>query len=447
MAEASSERELSLDGLVGPTHNFGGLSPGNLASERSRGAASNPRAAALQGLAKMRAVAALGVPQGVLPPPWRPHVPSLRALGFFGSDEEVLADAWRRDPLLFRRMSSASSMWAANAATVGPSRDTTDGRVHFVPANLSTLLHRSIEHASTGRVLSRIFSDERHFEVHRALPQQASLSDEGAANHTRLVGPNGAAHLFAWGRTEHGGVASPSRFPARQTREASEAVARLLQLEPSRVVFAQQHPRGIDAGAFHSDVVMVGQRSFLMSHELALVDFAGTRACLEEIVGAPLSVVMATEQELPVADAVAAYPFNSQVVSPTPRKIVIVAPSDVSGRPLARAFLDRVVAEVTAFDVELLLIDVRESMQNGGGPACLRLRVPLTDAELAAMNQGVRFDERLDAALVDWVTRHHREWLEPSDLGDPMLHREIMTALDELSSVLSLGSVYEFQTA
>jgi len=64
----STGLELQLDGLVGPTHHFGGLSVGNLASMRHAGWQSRPRQAALQGLAKMRQVLALGVPQAVLPP-------------------------------------------------------------------------------------------------------------------------------------------------------------------------------------------------------------------------------------------------------------------------------------------------------------------------------------------------------------------------------------------
>ncbi len=446
MGEVESELELNLDGLVGPTHNFSGFSPGNLASEHNRGSASNPRGAALQGLAKMRAVASLGVPQGVLPPPWRPHVPTLRTLGFFGTDEQVLAAAYAKDPVLFRRMSSASSMWAANAATVGPSRDTTDGRVHFVPANLSTLLHRSIESTFTERVLRSIFSDSQFFEVHAPLPQQSLFADEGAANHTRLVSARGAAHLFAWGRTELEGFSGPSKFPARQSREASAAVARLLHLEPSRVLFPQQDPRGIDAGAFHSDVVMVGQRTFLMAHEFALLNFADVCATVEAMIGEPLVAPVAMDAQLPIADAVAAYPFNSQVLATGPNEMVIVAPSDSEENPRVNAFFDRLVHRESPFNVRVVFIDVRQSMRNGGGPACLRLRVPLRETELSAMSSRVRFDARLDEALVAWVSRHYRDRLEPDDLGDPSLHREIMTALDELSGLLALGSVYEFQT-
>ncbi len=44
--------EINFDGIVGPSHNYAGLSLGNLASARNAGAVSRPRDAALQGLAK-----------------------------------------------------------------------------------------------------------------------------------------------------------------------------------------------------------------------------------------------------------------------------------------------------------------------------------------------------------------------------------------------------------
>ena len=112
--------EANADGLIGPTHNYAGLSPGNLASTANQGAVSNPRAAALEGLAKMRVLHELGVPQFVLAPHERPDVPFLRALGYAGRDADVLRQAWLDAPLVAAAAASASPMWAANAATVTP---------------------------------------------------------------------------------------------------------------------------------------------------------------------------------------------------------------------------------------------------------------------------------------------------------------------------------------
>lgn len=437
-------REFSFDGLVGPTHNYGGLSRGNVASMAHGGRASNPRAAALQGLDKMRFVHDLGAGQAVLPPQPRPSLQALRRLGFAGSDEEVIARAARDAEHLLRLCSSASAMWTANAATVAPSADTADGRVHLTAANLSAMFHRAIEADTTWAVLRAIFADERRFAVHAPLPGGAQLSDEGAANHTRLAGEGGAVHLFAWGRSAFRTVEGPARFPARQSLEASEAVARLHRLDPRHTLFPRQHPAGIDAGAFHSDVLAVGCGRFLMVHELAFAECERVVAELRALVGEQLRIAMATEGELPAADAVAAYPFNSQLLELPDGSVALLAPEESRESPRARAFLERVVAEDNPV-VRVHYRDVNQSMSNGGGPACLRLRVPLTDEEVRAVAGDVFFSPALHARLVDWVQRHYRDRLLPADLADPSLAREGLAALDELTRILRLGAVYDFQ--
>ncbi|HEY6001378.1 MAG TPA: N-succinylarginine dihydrolase [Anaeromyxobacter sp.] len=437
-------REWSFDGLVGPTHNYGGLSRGNVASMTHGGRASNPRAAALQGLEKMRFVHDLGAGQAVLPPQPRPSFATLRRLGFTGSDEEVLARAAREAEHLLRLCSSASAMWTANAATVAPSADTGDARLHLTPANLASMFHRAVEADTTWAVLRAVFADERRFAVHAPLPAGAHLSDEGAANHTRLAGERGAVHLFAWGRSAWAPLEGPARFPARQTLEASRALARLHRLDPARTLFPRQHPAGIDAGAFHTDVLAVGHGSFLMMHELAFADSEALLADLRRLLGGELEVVVAVEAELPVADAVAAYPFNSQLLELPQGGLAILAPEESRENPRARAFLERVVAEKGQV-VRVHYRDVNQSMNNGGGPACLRLRVPLTDEEVGDIHAGVFFSPALHERLVEWVTRHYRDRLLPGDLADPALAREGLEALDELTRILKLGSIYDFQ--
>jgi succinylarginine dihydrolase len=441
-----SMRELQFDGLVGPTHNYGGLSPGNVASTSHGGQASNPRAAARQGLDKMRFVRGLGVAQAVLPPHDRPSLSTLRSLGFAGRDEEVVAAAASGDGFHLRLCSSASAMWTANAATVAPSRDTGDGRVHLTPANLQQMFHRAIEAPTTTRVLRAIFADPARFAVHEALPGGGQLADEGAANHTRLETSLGFAHVFAWGRAAWGAFAGPRRYPARQTREASHALARLHRLDGARCFFPQQHPDGIDAGAFHTDVMAVGNGRFFMLHELAFVDDAAFTEDLRRTLGDELCVVRASSGELPPESAVAAYPFNSQVLDLPDGSMVIVAPEDSREDAYARAFLERVVASGGPVRA-VHYIDVRQSMHNGGGPACLRLRVPLTPEEEGALGARVLVDDALYTELCAWVDRHYRDRLVPDDLADPALAREGMAALDELTRLLRLGNVYDFQRA
>jgi succinylarginine dihydrolase len=436
--------EIQFDGIVGPTHNYGALSPGNVASTRSGGQESNPRAAALEGLAKMTFVRSLGVAQAVLPPHDRPSLRALRGIGFRGTDDEVLAAAGSGDGRYLRLCSSASAMWTANTATIAPSSDTTDGLVHITPANLQCMFHRALESETTTRLLRTIFADKARFVVHDPLPGGGQFADEGAANHLRLSTPQGVAHLFAWGYAVWGAAVGPNRHPARQTLEASHAIARLHGLGAPRCRFPQQHPDGIDAGAFHSDVLAVGNGRFLMLHDLAFVDSAGLIEDLQRLLGDELFVVHASARELPLSSAVSAYPFNSQVLTLPDGAMAIVAPEDSQEDPAASAFLERVVAAGGPVRA-VHYVGVRQSMKNGGGPACLRLRVPLTEAEMRGVTANVLLDDGLEAALRAWVERHYRDRLRPDDLADPELAREGMRALDELSQLLRLGAVYDFQ--
>jgi succinylarginine dihydrolase len=445
MRRMAANREYNFDGLVGPTHNYGGLSPGNVASTAHGGQVSNPREAALQGLAKMKFIASLGVGQAVLPPHPRPSLRTLRRLGFIGTDEEVITRAARESEQLLRLSSSSAAMWAANAATHAPSEDAHDGRMHITAANLREMFHRAIEANTTHAVLRSIFADRSRFEVHQPLPGGAQFADEGAANHTRLhVQGQPAVHLFAWGRSTYGSYERPRRFPARQTLEASQALARLHRLNPEHVLFPQQDPAGIDAGAFHTDVLAVGNDTFLMLHERAFVDSPALVRTLGGKLGAGFRSTLATEQELPVEIAISAYPFNSQVLTLPEGSMAIVAPMESRESEPARRFLERVLVEDNPVKA-IHYLDVRQSMQNGGGPACLRQRIRLTDAERAAIAANVFFTPELHESLSTWVMRHYRDRLSAADLADPSLAREGMDALDELTRILGLGSIYEFQ--
>src|SRR3546814_18352753 len=131
--------EINFDGIIGPSHNYAGLSLGNLASSRHGGQTSRPRAAALEGLAKMRANLSLGLTQGLLLPHDRPDEHWLAQLGYLGAAEA------KADPVMLANAMSASAMWAANAATVSPAPDTTDGRCPLKAANLVPMAHRRHE--------------------------------------------------------------------------------------------------------------------------------------------------------------------------------------------------------------------------------------------------------------------------------------------------------------
>ncbi|MGC1304080.1 MAG: N-succinylarginine dihydrolase [Caulobacteraceae bacterium] len=428
--------EANLDGLVGPTHNYAGLSPGNLASQTNFGAASNPRAAALQGLAKMKQLADLGLPQFVLPPHSRPDLAFLRAIGFAGSDAQVNEAAWKTAPALAGAAWSASAMWAANAATVTPSPDSADGRLHLSAANLVTNLHRSLEHRETAAHLRRIFPDETRFAVHNALPSQPHFGDEGAANHVRLCAEHGSAgvNLFVCGR----GAYEPwtRRFPARQTREASEAIARRHGVQ--RPVFLRQNPSAIEAGVFHNDVVCVGAKTCLFYHQAAFEDPGAMRDEVRRAADGLFEpqFVEVSEADLPLDDAIGSYLFNAMLIeAPGEDRLVLVAPVDVAENPRARAVAERIAASNGPIG-RVMYVDVRESMRNGGGPACLRLRVVMTPEELAAANPAHRLTDDLYGRLTTWVERHYRDRLMLADLADPIMIRETSAALSALGDLL-----------
>ncbi|UYF98948.1 N-succinylarginine dihydrolase [Halomonas sp. GD1P12] len=442
-----SVQEVNFDGLVGPTHNYAGLAAGNLASQRHGGLTANPKEGALQGLLKMKSLMEAGYAQGVLPPQQRPDLGALRKLGFTGSDERVLASAADQAPQLLRAVCSASSMWTANAATVTPGFDAPDGRVQFTPANLQSSFHRFLEPATTGRVLQAIFHDERHFAHHPALPATPAFSDEGAANHTRLCGAHGepGVHLFVYGRKAFGGEREPRRYPARQTLEASQAVARQHGLTDAQTVFAQQHPDAIDAGVFHNDVIAVGNGPVLLYHELAFLDEEGTLEALRAKMATPLIPVRVPVEAISLDDAVGSYLFNSQLLSNPDGSMTLVVPGECQENDTVwRVIQDLILAGYNPIS-EVLVKDVKQSMQNGGGPACLRLRVALTSAEREAIKARALLTPALFEDLTAWVERHYRDRLAPKDLADPQLARESLAALDELTKLLEMGSVYPFQ--
>lgn len=409
-------REINFDGIVGPSHNYAGLSHGNLAATRNAGQSSHPRAAALQGIAKMRANLNLGLVQGVLLPHLRPDYDWLARLS------TSYAEA---PPHLKAQALSASAMWAANAATVSPAPDTADGRCHLSVANLVTMPHRSHEWPETLAQLRVAFADPA-FAVHGPVPPP--FGDEGAANHMRLCADHGApgVEVFVYGR-------SGGRFPARQHREACEAVARAHGLDPARTLFVEQSEVAIAAGAFHNDVVAVANGRVLFAHEQAFADRDGFYADLRRLMP-EVEIVEVPAARVSLEDAIASYLFNAQLVTLPSGEQALVLPGEARATPSVWQWLEDHVAGNGPIR-RLEVVDVRESMANGGGPACLRLRVV---ADPATVDPRFLVDHaRLDriAAVVE---EYWPETIAPGDIADPALIVAIEAARAALLEVLDL---------
>ena len=257
------------------------------------------------------------------------------------------------------------------------------------------------------------------FAHHPPLPCAAHFSDEGAANHTRLCRAydEPGLEIFVFGRVAFDpSIVGPREFPARQTLEASQAIARNHQLDPKRVLFVQQSPAAIDAGAFHNDVVAVGNRNVLLHHDRAF-----TKPWPDE------QWKCYPAKNISLAGAVGSYIFNSQLLTLPDGTMTLVAPAECRNDPSVLEYIDSLVSGDTEIK-SVHYVNVRQSMQNGGGPACLRLRIVLTDDELKRTHQHVLLTDALCATLQAWIEKHYRESIAPRDLADPKLLDECRRA-------------------
>ncbi|MEN2746668.1 N-succinylarginine dihydrolase [Sphingomonas sp. T9W2] len=409
-------REINFDGIIGPSHNYAGLSHGNLAATRNAGEISRPRMAALQGIAKMRANLALGLTQGILLPHPRPDARWLARLA---------TDYARAAPHLQAQALSASAMWAANAATVSPAADCDDGRCHLTVANLVTMPHRSHEWPATLKQLELAFADPA-FAVHGPVP--APFGDEGAANHMRLCETHGTAgiEVFVYG-------VSGGPFPARQHREACETVARAHGLDPARTLFVRQSDEAIAAGAFHNDVVAVANERVLFAHEQAFHDrdgfFADLRGSMPSV-----EIVEVPAARVSLADAIASYLFNAQLVTLADGGMALILPAEARANEPVWTWLQELVAGNGPIR-RLEVVDVRESMANGGGPACLRLRVV---ADPATIDPRFLVDDAKLDRIEAVIEAHWPERIDPADIGDPVLIDAIVAARRALLEAFDL---------
>ena len=411
--------EINFDGIVGPSHNYAGLSLGNLAATAHMGQSSHPREAALQGLAKMRGNMRLGIAQGFFVPLPRPDRAWLAELAANETtDQALVAGAW-----------SASSMWTANAATISPAPDTGDGRCHLTVANLVSMPHRAHEWPDTLRQLQIAFANKDNFAVHAPVPP--SFGDEGAANHMRLAPGHGepGLEIFVYGK--RGGS-----FPARQHEQASRIVARRHGLAPERTIFAEQNPAAIAAGAFHNDVVAVANEDVLFCHEHAFAEPAALYDAIRE--QCPWAkIVEVPADRVSLDEAVRSYLFNAQLLTPPSGEPTLVIPTEAWSSEPVRQWLQEMVASNGPIR-HVVPVDVRQSMANGGGPACLRLRVVADPAHIDP--RFLLTDSKADAIeqviAETWPAR-----IDPAEIGNEGLAERIQHARAALLNRLDLGEL------
>ncbi len=417
--------EVNFDGLVGPTHNYAGLSHGNLHSENNKSKPSNPHEAALQGLDKMKMMYDLGYKQAIIPPQERPLIND------YDDYQNMAINA------------SASSMWVANSSTVAPSTDSENGKLNLLTANLNFTHHRRIEAPQTFITLNKIFNDTSKFLIHSPIDSDGELDDEGAANHTRFCNSyeEEGLHFFVYGRSLNSSDDSPTKYPARQTLEASQKVVEKLQIK--KAVFAQQSTESIDAGVFHHDVIGVGNKNLYFYHEKALANENETLQNLQDNFDGDLKFIKVKESEVPLTTAVETYLFNSQLVEYNDGHLLL-APIRCRRNALVRKYIQSIVGENKNIK-KVRYINLEQSLHNGGGPACLRLRVTMNESEYSKMHNGVIFTNELHLKLRTWVNRYYVENLIYEDLLTPSYIKRCRDALSELTNILELGDIYPFQ--
>ena len=434
--------EINFDGLIGPTHNYAGLSQGNLASQKHLNQTSNPKAAALQGLNKMRLIMDQGIPQGFFLPHERPHLMTLRAIGFGGTDEEVINQAAKKNPALLKNVYSASSMWSANAATFSPSIDSNDQKIHITPANLNSMFHRSIEHEFTKTQLELMFGGVA--KVHEPIKNISGYGDEGAANHLRVS----AQHLmpgfqiFVYGSSAfevHQGII------ARQAEEISQAVSTQHQLDPDRVLFLKQNEQAIHSGSFHNDIVSLANEEVFIFHQEAFADRVELERVLHQLKDHvkgfhPIEIL---SKDISLDDLVSSYLLNSQLITVKNNEMMMLLPEEVQNHGNCMKWLEEIKSSSPIKRLEF--VDIHQSMMNGGGPACLRFKAVVNSDELDKINKKFLLSPEKLINLRALVSKHYRDRINPDDLLDIKLMEESYLFLDELTQLLGIGSIYSFQ--
>ena len=406
--------EYNLDSMIGPTHHFGGLSKGNLASMAHQFQMSSPKKAALEGLEKMRLAHEIGQNQLWFPPQRRPIFDAM--INGAGSDIDKVRWAFDNNPELLSQLFSSSAMWMANNATVSGSADSSDGLVHVIPANLSTLAHRRVEVAQNLILLNYAFFTKQ-FKVHPPLSHR--FRDEGAANHMQFStdGHSKSLHLFVYNRSKSGDEDKYLPFPLRQSYEASRSLAKAMNIPETQTLICRQLATSVQKGVFHHDVVGMSHQDVLIIHELALEDQDHTLQLLQtmsqNILKKKLTIIQVSSEQLSLKEALDTYFFNSQFIKDQDGNVHLICAQQCNNHPKVSLLVDDLIAQKVIEKVHY--ISLSESMMNGGGPACLRLRLPLTSKEFSNIPNCFKFSDEKYQEMVHFVHQFYPNQVRLAD--------------------------------
>ncbi|WP_310474063.1 N-succinylarginine dihydrolase, partial [Sandarakinorhabdus sp.] len=202
----------------------------------------------------------------------------------------------------------------------------------------------------------------------------------------------------------------------------------------SNALFVAQSQTAIDAGAFHNDVVAVANGNVLFAHEHAFADAAGLKADVARRMPDAITIEV-PDSAVSLEDSIKSYLFNSQLLTLPDGSMALVLPKEAEETPSVKAYLAALV-EGNGPIRAAHFVDVRESMQNGGGPACLRLRVA---ADPATVDPRFLLDEAKAARLERLVEHWWPETIGPADMANPDLWRQVKAARAALLAELELS--------
>ena len=193
----------------------------------------------------------------------------------------------------------------------------------------------------------------------------------------------------------------------------------------------------IAAGAFHNDVVAVANERVLFTHEQAFEHPDQTYADIKRMMP-EAEIIIVPANRVSLADAIQSYLFNAQLVTLSDGGMALILPSEAQDNARVWGWLTEMV-EGNGPIRKLVPVDVRQSMANGGGPACLRLRVV---ADPATVDQRFIADAHKLDIIAEVVTVHWPETIVPDQLGDPDLLDKVRLArlaLLEATDLLALA--------